>query len=115
MEIKSKVLGVILGLMFVSSIAFAEESLNLTSQEWFDKGLNAYGQQKYGEAINCYTQAIKINPKYVIAYTKRGVLYCFKGNYDKAWDDVHKVESLGGQVPEFLLKALPKAPSGGTL
>jgi len=37
------------------------------------------------------------------AYNNRGVAYYFKGEYKKAWVDVSKAQSLGGQVnPKFL-------------
>jgi hypothetical protein len=43
------------------------------------------------------------------AYNNRGLAYYYKREYDKAWEDVHKVQSLGQQIhPEFL-KILRKA------
>jgi len=35
-----------------------------------------------------------------------------KGEYDKAWQDVHKAQSLGFQVPAELLKALREVSEG---
>jgi tetratricopeptide (TPR) repeat protein len=64
---------------------------------------------EFDRAISDYNKAIEINPKYAIAYNDRGIAYFSKREYEKAWDDVHKAESLGWQVhPEFL-KALREA------
>jgi len=43
------------------------------------------------------------------AYNDRAVGYCIKGEYDKAWEDVHKVQSLGYQVYPGFLKTLREA------
>ena len=42
-------------------------------------------------------------------YNNRGVAYYLQGDYKKAWEDVHKVESLGDQVHPDFLKALRDA------
>ncbi len=55
---------------------------------------------------NCvidFSKAIVINPRFAEAYNNRAVSYFFKKEYEKAWDDVHKIQNLGLQVhPEFL-------------
>lgn len=55
------------------------------------------------------TKAIKMNPKYAMAYNNRGVAYYHKGEYDKAWEDVRKAQSLGHQVRPRFLKSLREA------
>jgi tetratricopeptide (TPR) repeat protein len=72
---------------------------------------NAYliAKGEFDRAISDFTKVIEINPKHAIAYNDRGIAYFSKREYEKAWDDVHKAESLGWQVhPEFL-KALREA------
>ena len=57
----------------------------------------------YDQAISDFTKAIDIDPSYANAYNNRGISYFFRKEYEKAWDDVHKAQSLGHQVhPEFL-------------
>lgn len=53
-----------------------------------------------------FGQVIEIDPKYAMAYYNRAILYFGKQEYDKAWEDVHKAESLGSQVSPKFLKAL---------
>lgn len=56
-------------------------------------------------AISDYTKAIEMHAKYSKAYVNRAAIYYMKGEYDKAWEDVHKAEESGHQVPvEFLTK-----------
>lgn len=44
-----------------------------------------------------------IAPNDAEAYYNRGVVYYLKKEYDKAWEDVYKAQSLGFKVhPEFL-------------
>lgn len=50
-----------------------------------------------------------IDPNDAEAYNNRGLAYSDKKEYDKAWEDVYKAQSLGYKVhPEFL-NALRKA------
>ena len=57
-------------------------------------------------AITDCNKAIEINPRDDVAYLNRALSYYFKGDYDNAWEDVHKLESLGYEVHPELLKAL---------
>ena len=73
------------------------------------KGITHTIKGQVEEAITEHSKAIEINPKYAWAYNNRGTSYYSKGEYDKAWVDIHKARSLGYQVhPEFL-KALREA------
>jgi len=65
------------------------------------------GQQD--QAIAELTKAIEINPKDAEVYTNRAVAYYNKREYDKAWEDVRKAESLGLEVDPELLKAVRQA------
>jgi len=66
-------------------------------------------KHNFDQAISDYTIAIKINPEFTRAYQNRWLAYYHKGDYDRAWEDVHKVETLGGKVPPDLLEELKKA------
>ncbi|MGD8382892.1 MAG: tetratricopeptide repeat protein, partial [Syntrophobacterales bacterium] len=72
-------------------------------------GAYALGKGQYDLAIADCTKAIELNPKDAGAYNNRGFAYYSKGKYDKAWEDVHKAESLGYQVELEFLKDLRKA------
>jgi tetratricopeptide (TPR) repeat protein/uncharacterized RDD family membrane protein YckC len=71
---------------------------------YLNRGLAyAQGKDEHEEAISDFTKAIEINPKFADAYHNRAVSYFYKSDYEKAWDDVHKAESLGRQAhPKFL-------------
>ena len=81
-----------------------------SAEAYYNRGL-AYGQDKghYDQAISDYTKAVELNPRFAEAYNNRGVACYFKGEYDKAWDDVHKAQSLGIQVHPGFLKLLSEA------
>jgi len=62
-------------------------------------------QGNYEQAISDLNKAIEINPELAEAYNNRALIYYKQGNYNKAWEDVHKAESLGYKVnPEFIEK-----------
>ena len=77
---------------------------------YYYRGLAYLRKREYDQTISDYTKAIGINPRFAVAYAERAFAYChFRREYDKAWEDVHKAQSLGYQVhPEFL-KALREA------
>ncbi|MBN1383606.1 MAG: tetratricopeptide repeat protein [Elusimicrobia bacterium] len=60
---------------------------DLTAYQWFSKGYEALTLKLYDKAIEYYTKAIKINPKYAEAYNNRGIAYYNKGLYGKAIED----------------------------
>jgi tetratricopeptide (TPR) repeat protein len=73
----------------------------------------AYAQSggQYDQAISDFSKAIEINPRFADAYFNRAVAYYSKGEYEKAWGDVHKVQSFGLQVDPKFINAL-RAVSG---
>ena len=72
-------------------------------------GLCIFIKGNYDQAVSDYTKAIELNPDCVLFYEGRALAYYEKKEYDKAWDDVHKVEVLGGSVVVEVLDALKKA------
>ena len=69
---------------------------------WEDKG-------NHDRAIADYSKAIELKPQYAEAYNHRANVFLQKKDYDKAWADVKKCQSLGGQVSPDLLKSLRQA------
>jgi len=69
----------------------------------------AQGKGQFDQAISDFNKAIGINPGYAMAYNYRAVTYYYQGEDDKAWEDVHKAQSLGYKFAPKFLKALRKA------
>ena len=68
-------------------------------------GLTYDNQGNYTKASKLYDKAIELDPDFASAYNNRAIIYYRKEEYDKAWNDVNKAHSLGGQVqvhPGFL-------------
>ena len=61
------------------------------------------------QAISDFNMALEINPEYAAAYNSRGHAYVKTGQYDKAWEDVHKAQDLGYKIRIGFLKDLRKA------
>jgi tetratricopeptide (TPR) repeat protein len=74
-----------------------------------DRGEVHYLDGEYDLAIADYSKAIEIDPTIADAYIGRARVYCDKGEYDKAWKDVHEAQALGRQVYSKLLERLRKA------
>ena len=61
---------------------------------------------RYDRAISEFNNVLEKNPRDARAYYERGLVYYNKGEYDKAWQDVHKAQSLGYQVPPEFIRLL---------
>jgi hypothetical protein len=53
----------------------------------YDRGRAAYTQKNYDMAITEFTEAIRLNPNYELAYYFRAETYVYKEDYDKALAD----------------------------
>jgi tetratricopeptide (TPR) repeat protein len=77
---------------------------------YFSRGVAfAEGKGQFDEAISDYNKALEIEPGFAKVYVLRGLAYYSKGEYDKVWIDVHKVQSLGYRFPPGFLKTLREA------
>ena len=72
-------------------------------------GIAYNNQGNTAKEIESYKKAIELDPDYADAYNNRAVAYYYMKEYDKAWDDVYKTQSLGNQVHPGFLKALREA------
>jgi len=61
---------------------------------------------QYDEAIEHCNKAIEIAPNFPKPYEVLSVAYFKKGDFDNAWQAVHKCQDLGGQVAPGLLSEL---------
>jgi tetratricopeptide (TPR) repeat protein len=64
-------------------------------------------------ALADFDKAIQFSPDDAEAYNSRAIVYYIKKNYDQAWLDVRKAQSLGFKVNEEFLEGL-KQVSGQT-
>jgi tetratricopeptide (TPR) repeat protein len=65
-----------------------------------------YAQGEYTLAIADYTQALKLNPKFVLAYGNRGLIYSEQGKYDKAISDFKKALKSNPNSTDFYNRGL---------
>ena len=62
-----------------------------TASDYYNDGIKSINEKKYEKALENFSQAIKMNPNYTDAYSKRGMIYGKIENYDKAIQDYGKV------------------------
>jgi stress-induced-phosphoprotein 1 len=65
-----------------------------TSEEWKSKGNSAFTEKNYNEAISCFTEAIKLDPKNHVLYSNRSGSYAALGRYEEALNDANKCIEL---------------------
>lgn len=72
------------------SHAKKETVQRLISRNWFNEGYGFYMAKKYQPAIEAYSKAIEVDPKYAAAYCGRAVAYADLGDYRRAIEDCGK-------------------------
>lgn len=82
---------VILILIFVASMVWAEKAVDKKAKEWegeaaewFMKGHKALSAENYDEAIKCYKKTIELDPSFTNAYFFLGNVYLKKRMLDNA-------------------------------
>ena len=65
-----------------------------TAKEWKDKGNLLVQERKYGEALECYSKAIELDPNDPILYSNRSAMYFNCGDYDNAIYDAEEAIRL---------------------
>lgn len=84
---------ILIALLLLPAPVFASAG-DKSATQWFETG-NAYLIAKeYDNAILAFTEAIKINPQYAVAYNKRGTAYSKKLKNSTAIDDFTKAIEL---------------------
>jgi tetratricopeptide (TPR) repeat protein len=58
-----------------------------TAEDFLDQGVRATGRGDLENAIADYTEALRLNPDYALAYNNRGDAYYNQGRYDQAIED----------------------------
>ena len=97
---------------FIQAISDFAKAIELNpnyTEAYSNRGAAYAIQGNFTQAISDYTKAIEINPNYVGTYIHRGNVYFMIKKYNKAWEDVYKIESLGYDVDFHFLQKLKKA------
>jgi tetratricopeptide (TPR) repeat protein len=68
--------------------------------DYFQSGYELHNQGKFKEAIEDYTKAIKLDPKYVDAYFNRGLAWFKIGSFDNAITDYTESIRLDSGAPD---------------
>jgi len=55
-----------------------------TAADWYNNGVDLYGQSKYDEAIKAYDEAIRLDPNLAMAWINKGSAFGSQGKYDEA-------------------------------
>ncbi len=87
-------------------------AVNLKDAEAYNNRGHAYAVQgNLTQSVFDYTHAIENNAFYVKAYNNRALAYFLLKEYNKAWEDVHTIQAIGGTVDPALIRNLKKAAS----
>jgi len=70
------------------------DTKNPQAKELYTKAGELFEESKFPEAIDLYTQAIKLDPLYSSAYFNRGLSYALLSKYDNARNDIERVLEL---------------------
>jgi tetratricopeptide (TPR) repeat protein len=79
-------------------VDYARDSSRLEPKYAFSRGLASGARGDYAHAIAAYSEAIKYDPKYPIAYNNRGVAYFKSGDNDHAIADYDVAIRLNPKV-----------------
>jgi hypothetical protein len=75
----------------------------------YDRGTIHLATEHYDKAIADLSTALAQAPRFGDAYGNRAVAYYGKGDHERAWQDVHKAQQLGHEVPASFLDKLRRA------
>jgi len=85
------------------------------AEAYLNRGIIFAGYGRTLEAITDFTRSIALDPGSFEAYYNRAFAYFEKKEYDKCWDDIHKIESLGaaGNIDQKFLARLKELSGRG--
>lgn len=69
----------------------------LSAEEYFERGNDRYNESDFEGAIANYTEAIDLNPHYVVAYNNRGLARAGQGDWNRAIEDYNEAIWLNPQ------------------
>jgi tetratricopeptide (TPR) repeat protein len=83
-----------------------------TAEDAFREGTSFGRRGQYEKAVQAYSKAIELNPKYTKAYTFRGLTYLELGNFTDAIKDLDKVIALDPTAYSYRTRADVYARNG---
>jgi Flp pilus assembly protein TadD len=75
------------------------EPEKLLAEEAIERGIQHLGNDEVDRAIECFTEAIRLNSKCVRAYRLRGQIYEIMGEWAKAERDIAKARRVEPRMP----------------
>ncbi len=81
----------------------ASDSSNNDVTFWFNKGFSLYEKGNYLDSINCYTEALRLNPNYVDAWNNKGLGFFMLNRFEEAIECFNKAIAINpnSQNPHF--------------
>jgi len=99
---------IVAGLLFFTPLVRGQEAKNA-----FQQGIIAASAGDYDVAISSFSEAIRLDPKYVPAYNDRGNIYKAKGDYEKAMADYDESIRLDpSYVPAYINRGIAYSARG---
>ncbi len=81
-----------------SSGAFEPNSRPLTATDLYQMGIERARSGHYSQALNCYSQALELNPRLAEIYDQRGFVHYRLQNYAAAFADHNQALQLNSQL-----------------
>jgi len=78
--------------------------INLTAQDWFEKGRRLARDGRHSDAIEAFNRAIAEAPTHAEAYFARGACCYALGSYHQAANDIDAAAILGCRDAQFWSK-----------
>jgi len=86
---------------FSSAIGLKYQKIDIP---YFHRAVAYFTMKDYDRAIADINEAIKVAPDKPIYYSVRSAIYCERGDYVRAWEDIQKCIQLGGKPDSNILE-----------
>lgn len=90
-------IGLLMVGMAIASTCSVAQAASGAAQEYYRQGQDAFLRRALDQAVDYFTQAITLEPRYIDAYNARGYTYVSMGSFDQAVADANAVLSLDSQ------------------
>ena len=99
----------ILIIYLMLALTFVQAQEGITYRQADSATYASYLAGDWQALINSGKQALDEDIDYFYLRLRMAIAYYYKGEHDKAWEDVHKLQSLGYPVHPGFLRALGEA------
>ncbi|MFB2898294.1 tetratricopeptide repeat protein [Aerosakkonemataceae cyanobacterium BLCC-F50] len=80
-----------------------------SAKDLFCRGTYEFDEDRFGEAMTSFSQAIRLNPRHSNAYYYRGVIHHYQKRYPEAIANYNQALSIGTDQPVIVLKSRASA------